>query len=108
MGLSVPHIVEEWIIERRVQLRGSSFVLTIPKKIVREMKLSKGQSVRFMVGDGEFTVRPTSVSAAKPNSADSSRYEEAIAGMMKNTGTEKPAGTRPYSEESKLGKIKQR
>lgn len=81
--------MEDEIIERRVQLRGSSFVLTIPKKIAGAMNLSSGQSVRFVIGDGEFTVRPTSVGAAKPNPAGGSKYEEAIANMMKNAGSEK-------------------
>ena len=76
-------------IERRVQLRGKSFVLTIPSKIAAELGLRRGQSVRFTVEDGGFTVRPTSV--AEQN-LDSDTCEDAISNMMKGISSETSAG----------------
>lgn len=79
-------------IERRVQLRGKSFVLTIPTKIAAELGLCRGQSVRFIVGDGGFTVRPTSV--AEQN-LDGNTCEDAISNMMKGASSETSA-EKPY------------
>ena len=81
----------EHIVERRVQLRGRSFVLTIPKDIAAEMGLCRGQGVRFTLKDGALTVRPTGVAGPNP---DGGRYEEAIANMMRGAAPETSAGAR--------------
>ena len=76
-------------IERRVQLRGKSFVLTIPAKIAAELGLCRDQSARFIVDNGGFTVRPTSV--AEQN-LDGDTCEDAISNMMKGASSETSAG----------------
>lgn len=72
--------MEEHIVERRVQLRGKSLVLTIPAQIAAELGLRKGQSVRFSLEDGGFTVRPTSVVG---QNLDSNMCEDAISKMIR-------------------------
>ena len=81
--------MDEHIVERRVQLRGKSLVLTIPTKIAAELGLRRGQSVRFILEDGGFTVRPTSVT--KQN-LDSDICEDAISNMMRGASSETSAG----------------
>lgn len=72
--------MEEHIVERRVQLRGKSLVLTIPAQIAAELGLRRGQSVRFTVKDGGFTVRPTSVVRQNLNG---DMCEDAISKMIR-------------------------
>lgn len=92
----------EHIVERRVQLRGRSFVLTIPKKMAAEMGLRRGQGVRFTMMDGGLTVRPTGVGAAIP-SPDGGRCEAAISDMMGGAASETSAGARPYRNDGPKG-----
>ena len=71
----------EDVIERRIQFRGSSFVLTIPQKIAQKMNLKRGQSVRFILGNDEFTVRPTSVDDTEQDAG----YERSIDEMIRKS-----------------------
>ena len=87
----------ERIVERRVQLRGRSFVLTIPKSMAAEMGLRRGQGVRFTIVDGALTVRPTVVGAAGPN-PDGGRCEEAISDMMRGVASDMHTGARPLPD----------
>ena len=99
-GYEMSRIMDESkIIERRVQVRGNSFVLTIPQDIVKKMKIRAGQSVRFLIKDGEIILRPTGIGGAGAQDVqdadvqDADAYEKAVADMMgKHAGGAKNAG----------------
>lgn len=84
----------EHIVERRVQLRGRSFVLTIPKKMAAEMGLRRGQGIRFIMVDGGLVVMPTDIGVAGPN-PDGGRFEAAISDMMGGVVSETSADAQP-------------
>ena len=91
------------IMERRIQFRRTSFVLTIPHRIIRELKISKGQSVRFTIGDGEFTVRPTDTGISK-NPAKT-KYENPVKTMLSQTDKDVAEMVRKNTKHSKISKL---
>lgn len=72
------------MMERRIQFRRTSFVLTIPHKIIKKLNISKDQSVRFTIENGRFIVRPTDIGASK-NTAKTDKYDNAVKNMMSQT-----------------------
>ena len=96
------------ILERRIQLRGHSFVLTIPRDVVKKMGIRNGQSVRFLVGDGEVVIRPMSAGASD-GTADSDgpdKYKRAIEEMMAKDRHERPGGRGTASGKSKVERLR--
>jgi len=95
-------------LERRIQLRGHSFVLTIPRAVVKKMKLRNGQSVRFLVEDGEIVIRPMSAGVgdgtADPDGPD--KYTRALEEMMAKGRAEKSGGRGTTSGKSKLERLR--
>ncbi|MCE2498472.1 MAG: AbrB/MazE/SpoVT family DNA-binding domain-containing protein, partial [Nitrosopumilaceae archaeon] len=95
-------------LERRIQLRGHSFVLTIPRAVVKKMKIRNGQSVRFLVGDGEIVIRPMSAGvgdgAADPAGPD--QYVRAIEEMMAKNEPKRPHARGTTSGRSKLERLR--
>lgn len=93
------------IMERRVQFRSNSFVLTIPPKIISDMKISKGQSVRFIQGEGEFTIRPTQVDTSKTGASNPDKYAKVISDAIneRHDTQDKPA---KHEKASKLEKLR--
>ena len=101
--------MDKHVMERRVHMRRSSFILTIPQAIVEKAGLSSGQSVRFEVTDGKIIISPTDVvggdGAADPGGLDP--YKRAITDMMaKGAKSERPAGPRAASGKSKLERLR--
>ncbi len=101
--------MEKDVIERRVHMRRSSFILTIPQDIVRKAGISNGQSVRFEIRDGKIVISPTDVvgsgGAADPEGLDP--YKKAITDMMaKGAKSEGSAGPRRASGKSKLERLR--
>ena len=101
--------MEKDVMERRVHMRRSSFILTIPQSIVRKAGICNGQSVRFEVTDGKIVISPTDVvdsgGAADLDGLDP--YKRAITDMMaKGAKSERPAGTRAASGKSKLERLR--
>lgn len=96
------------MLERRIQLRGHSFVLTIPRAVVKKMNIRSGQSVRFLVGDGEIVIRPLSVrvgdGTADPDGPD--KYARAVVEMVAKGRSEKPGGRGTASGKSKLERLR--
>ena len=88
MNLQILYVMDDDIIERRIQFRGGCFVLTIPRKIVLELGISKGQSARFTVDDGQFIVRPTRIDTPKMGSGKATKYARAVERMMDDTRKE--------------------
>ena len=95
-------------LERRIQLRGHSFVLTIPRDVIEKMKIRNGQSVRFLVGDGEVVIKPLSVGAGDgaSNSAEPDKYAKAIEEMMAKNESERSGGRSAASGRSKLERLR--
>ena len=95
-------------LERRIQLRGRSFVLTIPRDVIEKMKIRNGQSVRFLVGDGEVVIRPLSAGAdgGATNPAGPDKYERAIEEMMAKNESERSGGRGAASKRSKLERLR--
>ena len=98
----------EKTLERRIQLRGHSFVLTIPRAVVKKMKIRNGQSVRFLVRDGEIVIRPMSAGAgddaADPGVPD--KYVRAIEEMMAKDKPKRPHARGTTSGRSKLERLR--
>lgn len=102
-------IMEEKIIERRIQLRGSSFVLTIPQDIAKKMSIRAGQSIRFqIVKDGECMIRPTNVNTIDSvDSTEHDTYEKAVENMMNNsTKSKNPTEVDTTPKRDRLEKLK--
>ncbi|MDE0267163.1 MAG: AbrB/MazE/SpoVT family DNA-binding domain-containing protein [Thaumarchaeota archaeon] len=100
-------VMEEKIIERRMQLNRGSFILTIPRTIAEMAGIHKGQSVRFRVRDGEIVISPLSVLGdSTPGSADSDKYARAVAEMMAKGRSEKPGGRGTAAGKSKLERLR--
>ncbi|MDE0266022.1 MAG: hypothetical protein OXI27_01490 [Thaumarchaeota archaeon] len=78
-------------LERRIQLRGHSFVLTIPRTVIKKMRIRDGQSVRFLVRDGEIVIKPMSaeVGGGTANPAGPDEYERAVTEMVARDRSEK-------------------
>ncbi len=98
----------EKTLERRIQLRGRSFVLTIPRAVIKKMEIRNGQSVRFLVGDGEVVIRPMSAGTGD-GTADSEgpdKYERAIEEMMTKDKSERSGGRGAASGRSKLERLR--
>ena len=80
----VSMVMEEKLIERRIQLNRGSFILTIPRTIVERAGIHKGQSVRFQVRDGEIVISPLSIgldpAKVRPIKTECLRVQEAAAG----------------------------
>ena len=98
----------EKTLERRIQLRGRSFVLTIPRAVIEKMKIRNGQSVRFLVGDGEVVIRPMSAETGDwaADSAEPDKYARAIEEMMAKNESEKSGGRGAASGRSKLERLR--
>ena len=94
-------MMDDDIIERRIQFRGGCFVLTIPRKIARKMGIIKGQSARFAVGNGEFTVRLTSVGAPK----NPAKYESPVRTMINQTDEDVAEMVRKDTKHPKVSKL---
>ena len=108
-GSGMPPVVDDGkTLERRIQLRGHSFVLTIPRAVVKKMKIRNGQSVRFLIGDGEIVIRPMSAEASDGtvDPAGPDKYGRAIAEMMAKDRPEKPGGRGAASGKSKLERLR--
>ena len=58
---AAPVAMDEEILERRIQMRGRSFGLTIPRAIAIETGMRRGQGARFQVQDGGIVIRLTGV-----------------------------------------------
>ena len=95
-------------LERRIQLRGRSFVLTIPRDVIEKMKIRNGQSVRFLVGDGEVVIRPMSAGTGDgtADSAEPDKYAKAIEEMMAKNESERSGGRGAASGRSKLERLR--
>ena len=101
--------MEKDVVERRVHMRRSSFILTIPQAIVRKVGISSGQSVRFEVMGGKIVISPTDVvgggGAADPDGLDP--YKRAITEMMaKGSKPERTVGPGAASGKSKLERLR--
>ena len=75
--------MEEDVIERRVQMRRISFILTILQVVAKKTGIRHGQSVRFEVRDGDIMISPTGVPGdSAPASIGPDKVARAIAEMM--------------------------
>ena len=97
--------MDEEIFERRVQLRGGSFVLTIPRAVAIETGMCKGQGARFQVQDGRIVIRLTGVAGdGGPGYAGPDEFVRAVDEMTARDRSEKPKGA--ASRQSKLERLR--
>ena len=99
--------MEEEVIERRVQMRRISFILTIPQVVAKKAGIRNGQSVRFEVGDGDIVISPTGVLGdSAPDSAGPDKVERAIAEMMAKDRPKGPDARGTSPGRSKLERLR--
>ncbi|MDE0525078.1 MAG: hypothetical protein OXI27_00540 [Thaumarchaeota archaeon] len=97
--------MDEEILERRVQLRGGSFVLTIPRAVAVETGMRKGQGARFHVQDGRIVIRLTDVAEDDgQGSAGPDVFARAVEEMTARGRSEKSKGG--ASRQSKLERLR--
>ena len=90
-GYDMLGVMEEKIIERRIQQSHRSLLLTIPPAIATKAGIRRGQGVRLTVRNGEIVVTPTDVAAGDgaPNPAGPDEYERAVTEMVAKDRFEK-------------------
>ena len=99
--------MEEEVIERRIQLRRNSFILTIPQAIAKKAKIRKGQGVRFWVKDGEIVISPMGIlDESTSDSTGPDPYARAVAEMMAKDKPKKPNARDTTSGRSKLERLR--
>ncbi len=86
--------MEEQVFERRLQQSHGSFLLTIPRAMVKRAKLHRGQGVRLTFRNGEIIITPTGAVAGggAPGPTGSDEYETAVTEMIAKGRSEKSKG----------------
>ena len=97
--------MDEEILERRVQMRGGSFVLTIPRAVAVETGMRKGQGARFRVQDCRIVIRLTDVAEdGGPGSAGPDEFARAVGEMVAKDRFEKSKGA--ATRQSRLERLR--
>jgi len=109
--------------QRKIQFRQGSYVVTIPLQIVHALGIRRDQYVRFAVSKGKIIIKPVDPNMAKKDVAEADRdsasldrygsgqgskeggFEEDLAAALKNDGMGRKAGG-PGGGASRLEKLR--
>ncbi len=95
----------EKILERQVQRRQCSYVLTIPPSVIKILKVKEGQNVRFYPRNDTVTIKAANKELTKKDLSDIEKFEKILDKMMEE---DEPEQKKPekHPEISDLEKLR--